>query len=335
MKHAKYSPQQKMSDLIYQNHDVLMIMSRFGITLGFGEQTVAEVCSEQNIDCDTFLTITRFVCEASYIDGKYQAEQLINKSTNLSLAAIMQYLKSSHSYFLDFQLPLIGEKLATTIIHQSDNRLTSMIMRFFHDYEDAVREHMQKEEETIFHYTEHLLAHEPGAHGYRVDDFNSRHDDIVSSLTELKNILVKYLPEKGNAHRMNQLLFDIFHCENDILSHCHIEERLFLPGVKQLECQLLGIDTPPFYIEKDITPCEEYEIDDNQPTLSTREKDIVCCIARGLSNKQIADNLCISIHTVITHRRNITQKLQIHSSAGLAIYAIVNELIDINEIDIE
>ena len=51
-----------------------------------------------------------------------------------------------------------------------------------------------------------------------------------------------------------------------------------------------------------------------------------------MTNKQIAEKLCLSAHTVITHRRNIAGKLQIHSPAGLTIYAIVNKFVDINDI---
>ena len=50
------------------------------------------------------------------------------------------------------------------------------------------------------------------------------------------------------------------------------------------------------------------------------------------SNKAIADKLYLSIHTVITHRRNIARKLQIHSPAGLTIYAIVNKLVELSDI---
>ena len=69
--------------------------------------------------------------------------------------------------------------------------------------------------------------------------------------------------------------------------------------------------------------------------LSDREKDIIRCVARGMSNKEIADNLFLSIHTVTTHRRNITAKLQIHSPAGLTIYAIMNNLVDIADINLQ
>lgn len=78
-----------------------------------------------------------------------------------------------------------------------------------------------------------------------------------------------------------------------------------------------------------IPKCQDSSSDND--TLSTREKEIIIGIVEGLSNKEIADKLYLSIHTVITHRRNITKKLQIHSTSGLTIYAIVNGLVQIEE----
>lgn len=66
--------------------------------------------------------------------------------------------------------------------------------------------------------------------------------------------------------------------------------------------------------------------------LSDREKDVIVALVQGMTNKEIADHLFISINTVITHRRNIARKLQIHSPAGLTIYAIVNNLVDISSV---
>ena len=71
---------------------------------------------------------------------------------------------------------------------------------------------------------------------------------------------------------------------------------------------------------------------DNQDTLSQREKEIVVCVVKGMTNKEIAEKLFLSIHTVITHRRNISKKLQIHSAAGLTIYAIVNKLVTLDDV---
>jgi len=77
---------------------------------------------------------------------------------------------------------------------------------------------------------------------------------------------------------------------------------------------------------------ENEEISEDASTLSTREKEIIVCVVKGLTNKEIAQDLFLSTHTVISHRRNIARKLEIHSTAGLTIYAIVNKLVELDEI---
>jgi DNA-binding NarL/FixJ family response regulator len=81
---------------------------------------------------------------------------------------------------------------------------------------------------------------------------------------------------------------------------------------------------------QDIRPPEEA---DSTETLSQREKEVLICIVKGMTNKEAADKLFLSIHTIITHRRNVSKKLQIHSTAGLTIYAIVNKLIELKDIE--
>lgn len=85
---------------------------------------------------------------------------------------------------------------------------------------------------------------------------------------------------------------------------------------------------------KQINPQEESEAteDENTQTLSSREKEIVICVVKGLTNSEIADQLFLSPHTVVTHRRNIARKLQIHSASGLTVYAIVNKLVELKDL---
>lgn len=78
--------------------------------------------------------------------------------------------------------------------------------------------------------------------------------------------------------------------------------------------------------ENEHATAEKYE-------LSSREKEILVSVARGLMNKEIADRHNISIHTVITHRKNITRKTGIKTVAGLTIYAILNGMIDMSDVE--
>ena len=103
-----------------------------------------------------------------------------------------------------------------------------------------------------------------------------------------------------------------------------VEEQIFIPTIRLLEKRLT---------QKDVTLNIKKMIgttNDNEEQLSDREKEILVCLVQGMSNKEIANSLFISLNTVITHRRNIARKLQIHSVAGLTIYAIVNKLVDIS-----
>ena len=66
--------------------------------------------------------------------------------------------------------------------------------------------------------------------------------------------------------------------------------------------------------------------------LSNRETDVLVALVKGLTNKEISDKLYISVHTVITHRKNIVRKTGIKSVSGLTVYALLNNLVDESEI---
>lgn len=95
------------------------------------------------------------------------------------------------------------------------------------------------------------------------------------------------------------------------------------------------MDTPPAVIKKvraaleDRTEVPKAEGEE----LSQREKEILICVAKGMLNKEIADLYNISIYTVITHRKNITRKTGIKTVAGLTVYALLNNLIDMNSVE--
>jgi len=98
---------------------------------------------------------------------------------------------------------------------------------------------------------------------------------------------------------------------------------------------IIRINDSEANISEVISKClDENKISPELEELSDREKDILISVVKGMSNKEIADHHSISIHTVITHRRNIGRKLGIHSASGLTVYAIINKLIDIKEISL-
>ena len=320
-----YSPTDKMSDIICDNYSLLQVMSRFGLPLGFGDYSVEEVCKSSQVDCNTFLAV------ANFINKGHSRSSL--PQTDISVETLMIYLKNAHHYFLDFQLPTIRRKLLEAIDCSTDNEITFLILKFFDVYVQEVRNHMNYEDQYVFTYVDNLLKGQKDEN-YNIKMFVSHHDHIDEKLTELKNSIIKYYPDSKKAYMMNAVLFDIFNCEKDLVSHNAIEDYLFVPAVLQLEEEVKKNIDNHNTSNKVQETTEKAESQSTQDDLSQREKEIICCVVKGMSNKEIAENLFISVHTVITHRRNIARKLQIHSPTLLTVYAIVNKLVDISEVKV-
>lgn len=316
-----YNPTDKMSDIICDNYRLLQVMSRFDIPLGFGDASVEEVCQTNQVDCNTFLAVVNFI-------NKGHSRSSL-PYVDLSVQALMHYLKNAHHYFLDFQLPTIRRKLLEAIDCSTDNEVTFLILKFFDGYVQELKKHMNYEDMYVFTYVENLQKGIKDEN-YNIDMFVRNHNHIDDKLTELKNIIIKYYPDNQKAYMMNAVLFDIYNSEKDLASHNEVEDYLFVPTVLQLEKEVSErASTQKAEAE---LPKEKEEKKSSQDGLSQREKEIIACVVKGMSNKEIADHLFISIHTVITHRRNIARKLEIHSPTLLTVYAIVNKLVDISEV---
>ena len=162
-KNGGYTGDDRMCDLVCDRYAVLQVMSRFGIALGFGDKTIAEVCAENKVDAATFLAVVNMLM--NFGNGAELAGEV-------SVRSLTDYLHNSHSYFLDFRLPAIRRKLIEAVdCAQSD--VSFAIMRFFDEYAAEVQRHMSYEEQTVFPYVESLLAGEKST-VYSIDIFRRR-----------------------------------------------------------------------------------------------------------------------------------------------------------------
>ena len=303
-----------MRELIRDNTMLLPVISRFDISFGFGDRSVGEICRQNNVDADTFL------CVCNLLSGyRYDA-------SSISLQSLMGYLKRAHASFLEIELPRIRHNLIDAINNWSADEAAMLLIRFYDDYVIEVRKHMECENNIIFEYANRLLAGRTDK-DFNISRYSTNHEDTATKLKELKDIFIYHYKQKENA-RLSRVLFDIIMCERDMMSHFEVESRLFVPAVEKLE---RGRRDTSSEEPREVTD-SACRSDDPLSGLSEREKEIIRCLAQGKVNKQIADELCISVHTVATHRRNISTKLGIHTAAGLVIFAIIHHLVDINEV---
>lgn len=217
-----YTPGDKMIRLIADNYSLIQVMSRFGIRMGFADMTVEEVCKAQGVDCATFLGVVNFVASSSLPDVD-----------SISIRALLHYLKQSHIYFLDHCLPALRRKILDGI-HISTSDISFLILKFFDDYTSEVSRHMMQEEEKLFIYVDRLLS------GVVPDDYtaatySSHHEEVSSKLRELKRLIIQYCPESSDTNLLNDALCDIYRCEDELRSHCLVEDSILTPAIMRLE----------------------------------------------------------------------------------------------------
>lgn len=307
---SSYSRNDRLRDIINDNNEILMVLCRFEISLGFGDNTVEQACRDNKVDTDTFLAVINI------ISGKRW------EAYKISLPSLIGYLRKSHEHFIDYSLPLIKKMLIEGIHQTTPSEISIHIMNFFDNYVSEVRKHMEYENDAIFKHVENLIGGNLDDR-IKVSEFSHSHEHMAGKLDDLEELFL-YQYNQQNNEMINNALYQIIQCGKDLVLHCDIENKLLFPNVMLLEQDLLSSKKEEDGIKVSNPPIVE--------TLSSREREIVKLVAQGLSNKEIADKLCLSFHTITTHRRNISEKLNIHSTAALAIFAMVHKIIDINDV---
>lgn len=221
-----FSEKMKLADLIAANHNLILMLPRFGIPLGFGDKSVAELCALNSVPADFFLLI----CNVYSFDS-YLPEYKTVISTDMRF--LLPYLRASHKYYIIERLPHIEQHL-NRIADSAGEKYGKILKRFFADYKNEVSEHFLFEEATVFPYIESLTAGRQGV-GFRITDFEKSHNDIEEKLNDLIQIIFKYLPANSSQGDSIGVAFDIFQLSADLNKHALIEDKVLVPYVKFLE----------------------------------------------------------------------------------------------------
>ncbi len=308
-----YSSKMKMADLVEANYHLLSLMTRLGMGESFGEKTVDEVCRQCSLDTATFLLL----CEVYSTEG---FEPSLDVLRGCRVEDILRYLHQSHDYYMNSALVTLAGNIEK-LIAPCEASVKSVIWKFFSDYKTELDNHFAYEEGEVIPYVQGLIAGRR-IPGFSIDRFEENHSNIDEKLSDLKNIFLKSLPAQCDARQRSSLLIFIFNLQKDLQRHTCIEDAIMVPMVRLIENPRLS----------SVRQHASRKAEEQKEELSQREIEILVSVAKGLLNKEIAEEHNISINTVITHRKNITRKTGIRTVAGLTVYAILNNLIDINTI---
>jgi regulator of cell morphogenesis and NO signaling len=236
------SKEMPMGRAVLDHIQLLPLLSRFQIPLGFGERSVGEVCEEHSVNPDFFLEIAN-----TYLNPD-EAEREDNLA-QYPLSDMVSYLRATHSYYLDVAMPRLERQLDLLLSNSDLNdKEIKLLKGFFNDYREDFLVHISLEEKEILPYILELerqsLMDPPDTpfleqlQHYSISNFAQEHDRLEYSLENLSKLLIKYLPPFQDQERCIRLLRELAELVKDLADHADMEDKLLIPMVAALEEQL-------------------------------------------------------------------------------------------------
>ena len=220
-----FSETSKLYELISDNPNLLPLLSRFGIQLGFGDHSVDEVCRKNHVSTRLFLQVCR-------LHFNHEKPTRIAPPDNADLDSLLAYLSASHHAYLDEHFPHIEMHL-NRIIEAAGPKYGNMLNHFYNEYKSEMVKHFKYEDEVVFPYITALRQGK--STNYSIDQFRHNHSNIEDALEDMTNILIKYLPGDILPSERICIATDIMELSDDLTSHSLIEEHILIPYVENLE----------------------------------------------------------------------------------------------------
>lgn len=219
----------KLSLVVRSNFHLLPVINRFGISLGFKDKSIAEVCTEKKIEAGFFLAIIN----TYHNPGYFPETELMGFSPLL----IIQYLQKTHTHIIEYSLPKI-ESLLEKFISGCDKNCIylKIIDTFYQKYKMELLQHIADEEENEFPNIIKWVNREVlPENDFSILSFEKEHSNVDIKLNDLKNLIIKYLEPAYNNNDCNEFLIALADFEKDLRDHARIEDKVLLPKVKEIE----------------------------------------------------------------------------------------------------
>lgn len=230
MKSRLFSSESRLSDLITAHPSLLTLLTRLGISLGFGDRSIADVCEESKVDTGFFLLICNVYTFNNYVPSTATI-------LGTDMTGLVPYLERSHNYYVDKRLPHI-ERHLDAIAQKLSGRIGQVFICFFKEYKKEVEAHFVHEEHDVFPHIRALMTGKNDT-TYSIGEFLHTHSDIEGKLDDLLNIVFKYLPPQVDDDNVMDVVYDILRLREDLKKHTFIEEKIMVPLVQHLEKAVL------------------------------------------------------------------------------------------------
>lgn len=331
----KISADTILSDFILINPSLLPVVYLTGISSDFDTKTIHQVCKDKAINESYLLNLLMVITQERFVPTETLPSYSVLQLTALSTAI--------YPYFMD-RLDVLAAELLKQLksfkkgaFEEGKSTYANSLKPLFAEYRHLLAERFELQKKTVLphmatvyelYYSPDYTSEQSDSLTYSLEFYDGKIAMIQRSFENIKYLLEQTLQLDQADLKYATGVFSFYQLNKNIQAQDRIEQKLLKPLVLQMEESILTT-----FRKKNRTLRRNnflsLPIDTQAPDVLThREKEVLKLVAKGLMNKEIADKLQIGLTTVISHRKNLVEKLGIKTIPGLTVYAYTQGYLD-------
>jgi regulator of cell morphogenesis and NO signaling len=212
----------KLSDVIGRNIDLLPIIHRLGLSTNIGERNIREVCNDHVKDVNFILVIL----------NTYSSDNYFPKPDDLELKPLIDFLTQTHTYHKQVTIPRLNGFIQQLKQNMPNEKLLLVIEKYLNQYIKKLIQHIDFEEKDIFPLVNRKLMVDEKP--VNIKKLFRQHTNVENEISDLKTIIIRHIPQNANMDLIHDLLHTLAHFEKEQLDHARFEDKILIPKLLKL-----------------------------------------------------------------------------------------------------
>jgi len=214
----------KFSDIISANIDLLPIIQRLGLSTNIGEKTISEVCRQNMKDVNFILGIL----------NTYSTDDYLPKAEDVELQPLIDFLIKTHEFHKQVTIPRLTGFIEQLKQLMPDEKLLIVVEKYLKLYIKNLLQHIDFEEKEVFPLVEKTHRTDVISQKPNLAKLFKQHNNVENEISDLKTVIIRHIPSNVNMNLIHDLLHALSHFEKEQLDHARFEDKILIPKLLKL-----------------------------------------------------------------------------------------------------
>jgi regulator of cell morphogenesis and NO signaling len=214
----------KLSDVIGRNIDLLPIIHRLGLSTNIGEKNIRELCVQNTKDAQFILDILNTYSSVDYFPEPDEVE----------LLPLIEFLIKTHVFHKQVTIPRLTGFIVQLKQSMPDEKLLIVVEKYLKQYLKMLLQHIDFEEQEIFPLVAKINNSNAGSHFPNLKKLFKQHTNVENEISDLKTIIIRHIPLNVDMNLIHDLLHALSHFEKEQIEHARFEDKILIPKLLKL-----------------------------------------------------------------------------------------------------